>query len=1095
MFKWGRQRVISFTVLYFIVMAIVALILYSRYEMQTQTYTDTYVHEFDQRIENYQSMQQKMIDSYYGLFLNSHQIAAIMNDAMNGNSEMQDVLRHELTGRTEEMFESIKNYDVRLVFFHLPNAVAFLRLHQPDKFGDSLLKARPSVVIAQREKEKIIAFETGKIFDGFRTVYPLFHHDTFVGTVEIAYPFLALKNQAMLQNPGAYTFLVKRSIQEEKSPASVIKKYYQDSPFGPDYIEDKESALKHGAKGFEENELEGLLLKNRAIIQKALAKETLQGVKLFYKGRYTILVLKPVKEVGGKHAAYMVELTSNHTFFADQLNQFIELLIAIAVLLALLMWYIYRYNRSMLILEQYNKAIDENMIVSKTDREGNITYVNQRFVDISGYSEEELIGKSHNFIRHPDSPSSVFEDLWNTLQQGKIWHGALQNRAKKGGAYYLNSTICPIVDESGDILEYIGLGEDITQLMESTKREEALRREAQRSEMAKMEFLANMSHEIRTPLNGIMGFAKLLSEGDLPAEKHRQALIITEQSKILMGIINDILDLSKIESGNLSLEKVVINPFIELENAFSLFVPNAQQKKIDYRVRLDSAISESIGVDILRLKQVMNNLISNALKFTPESGSIVVEVSRVVSPQGAQRLRFSVTDTGIGIAPEKLATIFSPFTQEDSSTTRRFGGTGLGLSISSKFVELFGGELKVESQKGAGSRFWFEIEAMECDYSSVLAMQLYEKSIGLMHSENHHYHSVKSQLDSFHISYIPCDESVLEAMVRIEKRCNIIIVFEKATVEMLLTKARERFNFIVLIGSAGPNDHYPDCVITIGDYDNCPSRLYNTLLSIDWEEVRSASLKNRKKQWQNRRVLVAEDYDVNRLLIEALLELHGIIPDFAENGKEACELIEQNRYDLVLMDINMPVMDGLEATCIVRTNHPDLPIVALTANALKGDKERFMAEGMSGYLSKPIDAEALLHILETFLGDDTLAAVQKSVPTEGSKAIYTGLKEALNLSDTVVMRLFDTFTLSISVRLKELEEAIERVDFENIKHQAHAIKGAAANLYLQEIADSAAEIEKYAQEGETADYRSLFEKLRSAFERLDRQHSLKSSSL
>lgn len=1090
MFKWSRQRVISFIVLYFILMAAIALILYSRYAIQTQTYTDAHVHDFDQRIESYQSMQQKMIDNYYGLFLGSHQIAAIMDDAMSGTGEMRNVLRRELTGRTEEMFESLKNYNIRLVFFHLPNAVAFLRLHQPDKFGDSLLKARPSVVMAQREKQKIIVFETGKLFDGFRTIYPIFHHSRFVGTVEIAYPFLALKNQAMLQTPGAYTFLVKRSIQEEKSEPPVIQKYYQESLFGTEYLEDKESALALGAKGFKEGELKGLILNNRAIIQKAFEKETLQGIKLFYKGRYALLVLKPVKEVGGRHAAYMVELTANHTFFTDQFNQFIELLISVAVLLALLMWYIYRYNRSTLILEQYKKAIDENMIVSKTDRSGTITYVNQRFIDISGYNEEEVIGKSHNIVSHPDSPSSIFEAMWSTIQKGKIWHGALQNRAKNGNTYYVNSTICPIVDEKGGILEYIGLAEDVTLLVESTKREEALRREAQRSEMAKMEFLANMSHEIRTPLNGIMGFAKLLSDADLPSDKHRQAQIITEQSKTLMGIINDILDLSKIESGNLSLERVAINPFVELENAFSLFIPIAQQKKINYRIRLDSTISESIGVDILRLKQVMSNLISNALKFTPQEGSITVEVSRILSPQGAQRLRFSVTDTGIGIAHEKLAAIFSPFTQEDSSTTRQFGGTGLGLSISSKLVELFGGELKVESQKGEGSRFWFEIEAMECDYSSVLAMKLDEKSIGVMHSENQHYHSVKSQLDSFHVSYIQCDESVLDAMERMEKRCNLVIVFEEAMVDMLLSRARGRFNHIILIGAASPSNRYPDCVIIVDDYDYCPSRLYNALLSVDLEEMRSVPLENGTKQWKKYRVLVAEDYDVNQLLIEALLEVHGIVPDFAENGKEACDLIGQNRYDLVFMDINMPVMDGLEATRIVRTSHADLPIVALTANALKGDKERFMAEGMNGYLSKPIEAEALLHILETFLGDDTLAAAQKTVEREADHDIYSGAKEALGLSDTIIMRLFNTFDTSAADRLSALEEGIRQEHFGDIELHAHAIKGAAANLRLHEITDIAAVIEKHAKGEDGVDYRALFEKLRLVFEKFHRQHAL-----
>lgn len=1092
MAKRLKHRGISFVVLYFFIVGITGLLLLSRYHMITDNYIQQHVREFDQRIESYQLMQQKMIHNYYGLFLNSPEITQIMAEAAHSSPQRQEQLRHELMERTAPMFGSLKNFDVRLLFFHLPEQIAFLRLHKPEKFGDSLRTARPSIVAAQTRRQKLVVFETGKLFDGFRTIYPLFHQGQFVGTVEIAYPFMALKKQAMLQLPGAYTFLIKRTIQEKKSNAPAIAAYYQESPFGNEYYEDKESALRSGAKGFREDELNTLLSDNKEVIRNALKEKKLQGIQLRYDGKYALLVLKPVSEMGGEHAAYMVELTADHPFFADEREQMIEVLIAVALLLALLMWYIYRYNRSKIILEQYKQAIDENMIVSKTDPEGIITYVNQRFIDISGYSEAELIGKPHSIVRHPDTSAGVFKTMWKTIQKGKVWHGGLQNRSKKGETYYVNSTICPILDENGELIEFIGLREDVTQLVESTKRiedekrrfdaifqhqnsivvfttdagrvemvnrrffdyfdfpdlktfqqthhcscslfleregylfatsfsqylfnlqeaspeerkvlvldregrerilsvefsaidlsegvfyifayhdiselesarqrEEKLRIQAQRSEMAKMEFLANMSHEIRTPLNGIVGFAQLLSDAPLPAENRRQAKIISEQSKTLIGVINDILDLSKIESGNMTLEKVWINPFVELESAFSLFLPIASEKGIDYTIIVGSSIRESIGIDPIRLKQVMTNLISNALKFTPEGGAIRVEVQVLKEAPSSQRLCFSVTDSGIGIAPEKLATIFSPFVQEDSSTTRRFGGTGLGLSISSNLVKLFGGELQVESEKGKGSRFWFEIEVASGAQEESLAFRLRNRHIAIAVSEKRGYAEVKQQLRDLAIAYSDLERNTAA------DRYDLVITFDEEEAANMAETGEGRFGQIVLIGE--PNRGFAaDGVTVIDDYDHCPSRLYNTLLSAAWGESGESSGSVAAKVWHGKRLLVAEDYEVNQMLLEALLGIRGIVPDLAGNGKEACEMIERGEYDLVLMDINMPIMDGVEATRRIRATHPDLPIVALTANALQGDEERFLQEGMSGYLTKPIDAAALSEVLEKFLGE------------------------------------------------------------------------------------------------------------------------------
>lgn len=862
-----KRKILLFILFYFLVLSAIGVGLYLRYQTLIANYTQGHVREFDQRIENYQSIYRSMIENYHALFIDNSRISAIMAEARDAAPYRQKQLREELLGYTGKVYETLNELGINIFFFHLPDSIAFLRVHEPDHYGDSLRHVRASVNLAQSEQAKIIAFEVGKHYSGFRTIYPIFHERRFVGTAEIAYPFLAYKKQAMLQGSGTYGMILKRSLVDDKTIPNEKKRYYQDtSLFGPDYIEDKASALTHDGRWFTPAEINTLLGQNRDRLLDALEQERLQGVVLQTRGEDALLILKPIQEIGGKHAGYMLELTRHHTFYQEQWKQFLETMAGVVLLLAALFWYIYRYYRSISTLEQYKNAIDFTLIVSKADKDGIITYVNERFAELSGYTKEELLGQPHNIIRHPDTPREVFVDLWETIRHKRAWKGILKNRSKDGQDYYVKSTIFGILDEHGDIVEYIGLREDVTELIHAHQREEHLRMEAQRSEMAKMEFLANMSHEIRTPLNGIMGFARLLYAADLPREHHQQAKIIVDQGKMLLGIINDILDLSKIESGHFELEKVVINPFVEFEAAFNLFRPLAEEKGLNYRIFIDNTISESIGLDSLRLKQVMSNLISNAIKFTPSGGEVSVEVHRIANPHGCDRLKFGVRDTGIGIAPEKIASIFTPFRQEEASTSRHFGGTGLGLSISAKLVEMFGGALAVESVKGEGSYFWFEVEVMECNPQEVLALQHQENTIGEIHSS---------------------------------------------------------------VSSVG------------------------------------------QKQWAGRNVLVVEDYEVNQILIEALLNAHGIIPDFADNGKVACEMIDAKEYDLVLMDVNMPVMDGIDATHLIRPYHPDLPIVALTANALQGDKEHFIEEGMNGYLSKPIDPEALAEVLERYLGETT----------------------------------------------------------------------------------------------------------------------------
>jgi PAS domain S-box-containing protein len=497
-------------------------------------------------------------------------------------------------------------------------------------------------------------------------------------------------------------------------------------------------------------------------------------------------------------------------------------------------------------LQEYQKAINESVIVSKTDKKGIITYVNEQFCKISGYKAEELIGKHHRVIRHPDTKKEVFTDMWKTITSKKIWHGIITNKAKNGEKYIVKSTITPILDEKDNIEAYIAIREDITQIEKARENSEILAR-------AKSEFLANMSHEIRTPLNAIVGFIELLKEEDEGKKSTQYIDIIEKSSNSLLKIIEDILDFSKLESGKMNIDKIDFNSKAEFEVITHLFLAKSSKKNISLVLDIDESVPSNINTDPLRIKQVIANLLSNAIKFSDVGKKIKVSISY---KEGL--LRVGVTDEGKGIAEDKLEHIFEAFNQEDTTITRAYGGTGLGLSISAQLIKLLGGDLKVKSELGVGSEFYFSIPAK--------------------------------------------------------------IVKEK---------------------------------------------------KIDNHKAKNINFKGSK-------ILLVEDNKPNQLFMALLLKKLKVNFDIAKDGLEAIEKFKQNatslenRYDAILMDENMPKLNGSQATKIIleiekTQNLEHTPIIALTANAIKGDRERFLKVGMDEYLTKPIKKDTLANILGKFL--------------------------------------------------------------------------------------------------------------------------------
>ncbi len=511
---------------------------------------------------------------------------------------------------------------------------------------------------------------------------------------------------------------------------------------------------------------------------------------------------------------------------------------------------------------------------------------------------------------------------------------------------------------------------------------------------AKSLFLANMSHEIRTPLNGIVGFTEILRSTDLDTEQEEFLTIIDKSSENLLSIINNILDLSKIESNKIEIENIVFDAAEEFESAVETYAVGAAEKNIDLNFYMDPTISNKLKGDPTKIKEIVINLLSNAIKFTSYGGIINLDIKKIKSEDTANpRIKFSIQDNGIGMTKDQQSRIFDAFSQADVSVTRKYGGTGLGLTISSQFVELMGGHLELESAKDHGTTFYFdipleEITSTDTNYSNAFS----DLTIGKYEQE------IPSVLDKYLETYfeyfaltVKHFESIDDLKVlKDDNTCqNYWLDIDKAKQNIISAVSNIDKSKLIVIANVTsrnkieemgvPQENVVFKPVTLTKLKNVLTRTANVTPKLLEEELAIQVTKF------DAQVLVTEDNIINQKLIKRILEENGITVDIANNGLESFEKRRNNNYDLLFMDIQMPVMDGIEATHEILDYEedegiPHVPIVALTANALKGDRERFLGEGMDEYITKPIETTELLYVLNKFLSDKArvVSAEQKS---------------------------------------------------------------------------------------------------------------------
>ena len=591
---------------------------------------------------------------------------------------------------------------------------------------------------------------------------------------------------------------------------------------------------------------------------------------------------------------------------------------------------------------------------------------------------------------------------------------------------------------------------------------------AQKAEAMKTSFLANMSHEIRTPLNAILGYTHLLtSMQNLPLKTQKYIETIDNSAETLLSIVNDILDISKLESNTIVLEETEFNPIRTFEETAELFNAMAKEKQIDFIVDIDPLIPRCVRTDMHKLKQIVSNLLSNAIKFTPKKGKVTFKLSLKETRPKYIQLLFSIEDTGIGISQDAQKRILEPFGQADESISRSFGGTGLGLSISNKILEQMGSSIQIESQENQGSCFWFEINMANCEEEYNLKQKFANRSIALYHKKTDRQEEIK-QLQKY-LTVLPDFHLIGNAKEIVSETYDAVILFEEDL--YLIDLDLIDSSFILLTDNKIIEKTYTNRTHIL-PLSFTMSSLYEVIEKVcNIEEDANKSSAKEFNLPLAGSVLIVEDHPVNRELFAALLEQKGTIDyTMAANGLESIETVKQQSFDLIFMDINMPVMDGITALHKIKGMQIDTPVIALTANAIAGDREKFLKEGFDGYLAKPIENQALDEILERYLGVE-----KKLVSNFNAEHI----SEELHITKDIYINIVNNFLKIVSKDVKSIEDAIEQGNFEGIYLGAHKIKGSAGNLRLKSIANLAGIIEKNSLEQSRAyNYTHTLKKLK-----------------
>jgi PAS domain S-box-containing protein len=774
--------------------------------------------------------------------------------------------------------------------------------------------------------------------------------------------------------------------------------------------------------------------------------------------------------------------------------------------------------------KQFLETLNLNTPVSITvlDEEGNIVSSNPAFERMFGYTPSEIVGKNLDSLISTEETIQDAGAYTRQAREGPV-HAFGKRRRKDGQLVNVElfGVPVPLAEEKNGIL---AIYHDITDL-------ENARRDAEQSNRAKGEFLANMSHEIRTPMNGVMGMLELTLDTTLTSEQRDYLQTSLQSAEALLTLLNDILDFSKIEAGRLELDSINFSLRNAVEDVASTLAKRAQEKGLEMACLIDPDLTSDLRGDPGRLRQILVNLVGNAIKFTHQ-GEIVIRAEPIEETETGVIIHFAVQDTGIGIPPERQAAVFDRFTQADGSTTRKYGGTGLGLTISRQLVEAMGGKIGVESTAGSGSTFWFDLkfekQVREKRVTAPLTLgpvNLTQARVLIVDDNQTNRMILTKNVEALglRVAVVPSGAKALEVLRhahRSDDSFHVVLLDmqmpgmdgEQTTRAIKSDPALKDIKILILTSMGQRGDAARLEALGCSGYLHKPVKqqmLFDAIIAVLGRKEEPGLITRHTLSEQRKsglRVLLAEDNPINQKLAVVLLQKAGYSVDAVETGAQALEKVQANQYNAVLMDVQMPEMDGLEATHRIREWEKDtgrhIPIIAMTAHAMQGDRERCLEAGMDDYVTKPLQPKVLfsaldrwtqvmalpgedVEILQDYSSQESVFSMDMDEDLFGESTIPASreTKEVVPVLQTIsptdmlpvnfesalyhfdgdrdfMMQMFKQYKDQLPKRMDEIHAALQDRDVNGLARLAHNLKGVSLNFSADVLANITLHLEE-----------------------------------
>lgn len=801
--------------------------------------------------------------------------------------------------------------------------------------------------------------------------------------------------------------------------------------------------------------------------------------------------------------------------------------------------------------KQYLKAMNVNSPVAIVvlDTAENIVSCNPAFEQLYGYTSDEIVGKNLDSLIATEESLTQANLYTQQAMTGSV-HGLAKRRRKDGELVSVELYGVPVIVD-GERIGALAIYHDITELDQA-------RKEAEESNRAKSEFLANMSHEIRTPMNGVIGMLELALDTPLTSEQRDYLQTSLQSAEALLTLLNDILDFSKIEAGRLELESINFNLRNAVEDVAYTLAKRAQDKGLELACLVHPDLTSDLRGDPGRVRQILVNLVGNAIKFT-HHGEIVIRSEAVEETKTHTTIRFSVQDTGIGISYERQGAVFDRFTQADGSTTRKYGGTGLGLAISKQLVDMMGGKIGVESEPGVGSTFWFDLtfekqplEKRQIAPLTLGPVNLTQARILIIDDNQTNRMVLTKNVEALgsRVDAVSSGAKGLESLRNAHRAGDpyhvVLLDMQMPVMDGEQTArgiksdpALKDVKILILTSMGQRGDAARLEALGCSGYLLKPVRqqmLFDAVVALlGTQERKAPGLITRHTLSEQRkfdlRLLLAEDNSINQKLAVVLLQKAGYSVDAVDNGAQALEKVQTNQYSAVLMDVQMPEMDGFEATHHIREREKitgqHIPIIAMTAYAMQGDRERCLEAGMDDYITKPLEPKALFSVLDRWTQgtvltkqptesqqdfsspedvfstevDEGLFGETESLASSGTKqpapvsqavfatdALPVDFETALyrfNDDQDFMMDMFKEYRSHLPARLEEIHSALQKNDTNLLARLAHNLKGISLNFSVDPLANIAFRLEELGKREDMTDAPNLVAQLDAEFQRLE----------